>query len=291
MRTPPHPMLLALALATSACGGGAAPAAVALPGDDVVLAEVDGRSITEYDLDRALVTTLGPLAEGVDAETRHDVLESLITSRAIAGAREVELTPEQRAALDREVEAHREQLLVRQYLAAHAPTADADDAELRAYYDAHPERFGAGTERAHELLVGTRELDGDERARVLEALGTAGARADWAVLAAELAARGMPIAHQRGTGDDALLHARLRQVIAALRVQRSSSVVFVDGRPFVARVTEERERSARPFAEVRDEIRRALGPRSVRDSIRSVREDVLARARVEYRNPSADAHE
>ena len=280
----PHALLFALALV--ACGGEDAPALAPLPGDDQILAEVESTTISQYDLDRALVTTLGPLAEGVDGETRHDVLESLVTSRAIAMAREAELTPEQRAALEREVAAHREQLLVRQYLAQHAPSGPPTDEDIQAYYDAHPERFGARTLRRYEMLLTTRELSDDERTRVLEALREPGSRTDWPSFAAELAARGLPIAHHEGDAEDALLHARLRQLLGTLSTGRASSLTFVEGRAFVLRVTGETERAARPLSEVREDIRRALGPRSVRDSIRAVREDVLEGVRVVYHEPS-----
>lgn len=268
-----------------ACGGEAAtPEQPALPGDDVVLAQVDGEAITQYDLDRALRSTLGPLAASVEDETRRDVLESLVTSRALAAARERELDPVQRLALERETAAMREQLLVRQYLAVHAPSAPPTAEDVRAYYEAHPERFGARPVTMHELLHTTRDLDDDERERVLEALGTAAARPDWAALAAQLVARGLPIAHSTGDSEDAVLHERLRRALTRLGVGQTSTVIFVDGRAFLLRTTGHSERPARPLAEVSDEIRQALAPRSVRDSIRRVRDDALEGVAVVYRD-------
>lgn len=275
-------------LALAGCGTGTSRAAdegqevAALPGDDDILAEVDDTTISRYDLERALATTLGPLADGVDGETRHDVLESLVTSRAISMAREEELTPLERSALEREVAAHREQLLVRQYLARHAPAEPPSDEDVQAYYDAHPERFGPRSIRQYEMLLTTRGLTDEETTSVLEELGHVSEHADWEGFASQLDARGLPIAWQQGDADNAMLHVRLRQVLASLDGHRPSAITFIEGRAFVLRVTGEIETPARSLAQVREEIRETLGPRSLRDSIRAVREDAMRDVHVVY---------
>jgi hypothetical protein len=275
--------LLAHGALTACSGGEDAPTpVVVLPGDDAELARVGESRISQYDLDRALVTSLGPLADTVDEETRRDVLDSLITSRAISAARERELTPEQRAALEREVAAHREQLLVRQYLAQHAPAEAPSDADVQAYYDAHRDRSGAHAVPRYEMLLSTRPLTDEERGDVVARLNAVGATGNWTALATELSARGLPIARREGDADDAFLHARLRQMLSNLTDGTASPLTIVEGRAFVLRKTGESPGVERPIAEVREEIRRALGPRSTRDSMRAVRDDVLRDVRVVY---------
>lgn len=52
----------------AACGGETAPTSPVLPGDDEVVAVVEGGPISRYDLDRTVEETLGPLGRGLDEE-------------------------------------------------------------------------------------------------------------------------------------------------------------------------------------------------------------------------------
>jgi len=260
-------------------------ASVALPGDDVVLAEVNGSTITRYDLERTVAETLDEFAVGrLEPEARRQALESLVSTRAIAQARERELSPEQRAEVDRKVSRYRDQILVGQYLAAHAPPSAVTDEMVREYYEEHADRFGGGTVRRHEVLYATRALADTERNRVLAELREADGQPDWRAFAASLRERQMPMAHQRGDSNAAgVLPTRVRRVLETLPAGRASAVTFVEGRPFVVRVTGETQRPRRPLAEVRREIRAALAPLQIRASVRQVRADVLAEAEVTYR--------
>jgi hypothetical protein len=253
-----------------------------LPGDDVVLARVGDSEITRYDFDRATESSLGPLVNGLDEEGRGEIVEGLVATRAMAQLREREMTPEERAALDREVATHREHLLVRQYLARHAPPEGADADAVRAYYEANRERFTPRPTRRYELLVATRALTQTERDAVSTALRDVGDQRDWSALASSLSQRGLPFAHQTGDERDARLEGELDRALRALDPGRSSPVLFVSGRAFVLRVTDLEHGAPRPLAEVQGEIRAALGARSTRDAVRSIRERAVAQVEVEY---------
>jgi len=94
--------------------------AVLLDGDDDVLAQVNGAPVTRYDLERTIAETLNEDAiHQLDEDGRRRALESVVASRAIARAREAELEPAAREALERKVVRYWEKFLVWQYLHAH----------------------------------------------------------------------------------------------------------------------------------------------------------------------------
>ncbi|HJK94421.1 MAG TPA: peptidylprolyl isomerase [Polyangiaceae bacterium LLY-WYZ-15_(1-7)] len=284
------PLLTALILALAvACGGddeaSVEEAPARLPGDDEVLAEVNGTQVTRYDLESTVRETLGGFAlDQLDEESRERALQSVVSARAIAMAREAELSAEERAALDRKVARYREKLLVQQYLATHAPADAITDEMVREYYESHPERFAGATTRRFEMLFATRSLTDGERERVVRSLRQPDQRGDWAAWAAELAAEGLPIAHRRAdTRTARVLPQRLRELASDLPQGRASGLTFVDGRSFLLRVTGETAGRPRPLADVEEEIRAALGPLRLRDSVRDVRAEVLERSDVVYR--------
>lgn len=259
-------------------------AEVRLPGDDETLAEVGESRITRYDLDRSIASTLSDAAAAqLDEHGRREMLKSLVASRAIAEARERELDAEQREELARKVEAYREQLLVRDYLEAHATPQPVTPEMVRTYYEEHPERFGGGTTREYEMLLTTRALTPAERDTLLRALGNPGAQSDWAAWASTLASQGLPVTHQRGTLAASLLDERLRRVLEGLGVNQASTVTLIDGKAYLLRVTGETRRPPRPLEEVSAEIRTTLAPIQLRESVRRVREQVLSRTHVTYR--------
>lgn len=256
---------------------------VRLSGDERVLATVAGTEITAWDLEQGIARTLSAdAASQLDARARRAILESLVSSRAIALAREGELTPEQKESLEREVAVYREQLLVRQYLAAHGQTESISDARIREYYESHRASFGGAAVRTYEMLFTTRSVTDAERAALLARLAAAQG-ADLRVLATELAAAGLPVAHRAGESPGSALHERLVQALSALSPNQTSPVTFIDERAFVLRNTGEQRRPPRPLAEVSAEIRQILAPTQLRDSIEAVQRRVLSRTSVEYR--------
>lgn len=274
-------------LGCSACivlGCASKPAGTGLPGDDKVLAEVNHTTITQYDVERTALEAFGPDAvRGLSDETKKKLLDSLVQSRAIAQVREKELDASEQAAVAKQVSAFREQLLVKQYLSKHAPWGEISDDAVHEYYESHQQRFGAKKVRSYEAVTSTSELSPSQRASVFAALGDAAKQTDWAAWAGKLGAAGQPLALRRGDDDAALLDPKLRQLIASLEVGKTSPLTLLDGRPYVVRVTAQRELPARPLAEVKDEIRKTLAPTQIRDAVKQASDHVLKSAEVAYR--------
>jgi hypothetical protein len=281
-----RPLALGLVLAACSCTRREpAPATkLVLPGDDKVLAEVNGAKITAYDVTLTARSTFSEAtAAGLDAAAKKKVLQSLVSSRAIAQKREAELTATQRAELERKVAAFREDELVRQYVATHGQVQPVTSEMVASYYHDHPERFGAVTTRSYELLASTRELTDAERAPLLAALANPGAHEDWAAWVRELQKKHQPVAYQRGEGSDAALHPSLRSLVQRVPLGASSALTFIAGRAYLVHPLAETRSEPRPLAEVSGEIRKSLVPVQLTKSVAQASELALKDAKVTYR--------
>ena len=126
--------LIAISVGLSACGLGEKKDA------SQVVARVNGNEITVHQVSQVLSHTPGITAENAD-KARKEVLEHLIVQElAVAKAIDSKLdrTPDVVMAL----EASRRDILARAYFSQVAgASSPADKAEVRSYYDEHPELF------------------------------------------------------------------------------------------------------------------------------------------------------
>ncbi len=259
---------------------------VILPGDDQVLARVNGSPITRFELDQAIAGVLGDGQSGLlDAAGRRRVLESLVASRAMAQAAARGLDAQARARLDRQTDAYREQVLVRLYLSEHTEPQIVTDEMVQVYYEANPRRFGARTVRSYEALVTERRVAGEKRRQALDAFSSASDHQDWEALALSLRDQGLPVERRAGEVDPGLLHPRLRDALKVLAPGEGSRPFLVDGKPYVVRIVAETQRAPRPLEEVSAEIRRMLAPIQLRKAISASSDAVLETADVEYLEP------
>jgi hypothetical protein len=255
-----------------------------LPGDDKVRAEVEGEPITDYDIDLAVVATLGQGAVAqLDENQRGPVLESLVASRLMARKMEVQLDKKQNAALERSVAAYREKLLVEQYLEKNAPPEPVTDEDIKRYYQENLSLFGAGGTKTYEMLATTRALIPSERAAFVSAVEAADQEADWSVLAENLRGQGLPVTLRQGEVSGGLLHKTLKTNLEGLSKGQPAATVFVDGQAHLVRIVEERKNRPRPLSEVRGEIGRKLEALSLRSAIERASRQVKTGAKVAYR--------
>lgn len=253
-----------------------------LPGNDNVLAEASGAVVTEYDLDAYLLATLGEYgAARIDHEGRKKALEGLVATKVIAKRRAEELNAEQEAELDKKVEAYREQLLVKQYLAAHAPPQPVTAEQIQGYYEENSDRFAGRSDRDFEILLSTDVLSDAEQRMLLDRLGQE-ASEDWAARAAALRAEGFPIQHRRGVVGRAPLHPRIDKTLATMRVGRESAPIFLEDRVYVLRVTGEKRHPPRTLEQASGEIRERLVPLQVKKAITQARTQAMQDVTVTY---------
>ena len=256
---------------------------VALEGDDVVLARVNNSPITEYDVERSIRSMFGDQpTTGVDETVRRNVLESLVRSRGIAQAREKELSPEEQAVLDKEVATHREQVLVRQYLEKHTTIHPVTREMVEQHYNEHPEKFGGKTVREYEMISSREGVRGPERDRLIDALRDPGGRSDWEKWVQDLSLRGLPVLYNRGQVGEEALDKSLQQLAQGLQEGEASSLIFIGGRAYIVRISDEKTYLPRPLNEVSAQIRKSLVPVQMKKSVMQASEQVLSTADVEY---------
>lgn len=257
-----------------------------------VVARVNGTPITEFEVEQVAKRSLGALAvESVQRAARDRLLESAIQSRAIALAAERELTADERFSLDKEAAIYREQLLVRHYIDRHHPPEPVTAQMVAEYYQSHPQRFGGGVENQYELVGASRTPSPDERGKFVTKLRDPGARADWKAWAKDISAGGLPAVYSTGLVSDSVLHPKLRELLAGLESNKPSAVVFVDGRPYVARVTGKQTKTPRPLEEVRASIVRTLTPVQLTAAVEKTAAEVMKITKVEMMNAKAGANQ
>ena len=285
MNVPRHTLVLLFAAVfaiTAGCNS-ARQGDAALAGDDDILARVNGDDITSYDLERAVVDMLGPQFAGyVDDEVRKAALESLVLSKVMALEAEQHMNAEDVLRLKKDIAAYREQWLVKRYLREQAAAESVTDDMVREYYENNAARFGGGVSREYEMLVGTRALQGSEVRQVTRAMEAAASEQNWRAYAGGL--KPLPVQYRRGGNDESILHGTLRSALRGLKVGETSAPMFVEGRAYVLRVTNEVRTQPKPLEEVRTEIRETLAPVQLKKAIDAVSDKLLAEANVEYVN-------
>jgi EpsD family peptidyl-prolyl cis-trans isomerase len=283
-------LCVAAILACAGCGRDQSDQAVALAGEQQVLAKVNGSSITRYDVDAAAQRTLGEeLALSLDATGRRKVLESLVQSRAVAQLAERELAAEERAALDKRVSAYREELLVQAYLERHITPSPVTGQMVRQYYEAHPERFGGKKVVSYEMLFTPNAPAGKAREGLLQALRKSAQVKDLAAFGEELKKAGHDVLYRRGSVAEQTLDPQLRAALQQLAVGKTSNVIMLGGRLHVARIASESVQAARPLEQVADEIRRTLSPLRVKEAVKSASREALKKAKVVYQDEATRA--
>ena len=276
-------VLLILALAACGNSGKEQNTAATLPGSEKILATVNGSAISAYDLDQAVRTSLGPAAAGMlDDKGRKSVLESLVAARAIAQAQEKVLGARERAGLDKQVAAYREQLLVKMYLARNTTGEPVSQKMVEDYYRQHPEQFGARTVKQYEVIGNQAAVSDTRRDELLAALKNADQHKDWAAWSTKLRQKGLEVVYKSGNADPAVLGPELRGQLEALKAGQPASLRFADGTVSLARVTGEKKIAPRPLEQVSARIRKTLLPVQLKKSVRQASDQVLAAAKVEY---------
>jgi hypothetical protein len=255
----------------------------ALPGDDKVLARVNDSTITRYDLELSMTSTLGAQgAKMLDDGGKKSMLDSLVAARAIAQAQEKTLTARDRAVLDKQTAAYREQLLVKMYLAQNTTAEPVSQQMVADYYQQHPEQFGAKTIKQYEVINSQAALTDALRDKLLAALQNADRQKDWAAWSTKLKRNGLDVVYKSGNADPAILGADLRSQLGALQAGQSASLSFTGGQVSLARVTGEKKIAPRPLKDVSAQIRKALLPVQLKKAVKQASDQVLTQAKVQY---------
>ena len=243
--------------------------------DGTVLARVADRTVTDRDVENTLDKMFGDAAALADAGASEKAMESLVSLHAIAAAQEKTMGKTDLGELERKVFHYREELLMQAYVREHSQDLSVSEAEVKAYYDKHPELFGATEVRRFETLAAGSSGSGD----AAQALQAATADANWKALAAASQGR---LVYAAAATDGPSLNARIASTVRTLKAGQASDVLFVDGAMLRIRLTEVLRLPAKPLAEVRSDVRRTVAARKTRDRIRELAESVRKETKIKY---------
>jgi hypothetical protein len=250
-----------------------------------VMAKVDGTVITDLDLQVAIDSTFGR-RDGIElsANQKQKLLKSIVASRAIARVSEKELPAEVMVNVERQVQAFRDQLLVKKYMARYAVLQPVTHQMVQDYYNAHPDKFGAKTIRSFEMVFSPDRLDAKKRDALLKALNDGQRHKDWQRWSQQMKKSGHDIQFRKGQVGETSLHADLRRVVKPLDKGDVSNVSFVDGRAYLIRITDEVKISPQPLTAVSTRIRKALLPIQLKAAISQVSDEAMKKVDVTYVN-------
>lgn len=247
------------------------------------LVMVDDSVITRAQLELTIERTLGESAPlFATEEVERKILESLVSSRAMALLAERELDASERAQLDLKAQAYREELLVRHYLQAHATPEPVTTEQVVDYYDRHPAEFGGGVERSFETISSDQGLEEPMRAELITLLSGPLVRGgDWKALAATWRNAGKPLEYRQNRLKPEMLEQPLRGLVESTPVG-DIAPLLVDGQVLLLRVTGEQRLPAKPLGEVSGTIREKLAPQALKQAVKSLSTKALQEVKVQY---------
>lgn len=271
-------------LLLTGCEGDSRQALVSAPVEpSATLATVDDSIITRDQLELTIERTLGdsaPLFAGAEVERK--ILESLVSSRAMALLAERELSPSERAQLDLKAQAYREELLVRHYLEAHATPEPVTTEQVADYYNRHPDEFGGGVERSFETISSNQVLEEPQRSDLITLLsGPSVQERDWQTLVIAWRETGKPLEYRQNRLKPEMLQQPLRGLVESTPVG-GIAPLLVDDQLLLVRVTDEQHLPAKPLAEVSGAIREKLAPQALKQAVKSLSAQALKEVKVQY---------
>lgn len=253
-----------------------------------VLAEVNGGKITSDDLSIYIESSVGrDNADKMDAEARKKALEALVLSRIMAQTMEKKLDEKEKALLGKKVSAYREQLLVRKYMMDEIPPSPVTKEMIEEYYRANPEKFGASLVRRFEILGSDTSLSGNGDASVIQALKSLSGEKDWKAAAEVQDGKALRLFFREGWSNTPGLDPGILNLIKSLGQGEVSGVTFMDSKPCIIRISEEKQTQARPLASVEEDIRKMLFATQVSNAVKNAKDGLLKAAKVKYTDERA----
>ena len=248
-----------------------------------ILVTVDGSPITRAQLELTIERTLGDSAPlFANAEVEQKILDSLVSSRAMATLAERALSADESAQLELKAQAYREELLVRHYLENHATPEPVTSEMVADYYNRHPEEFGGGVEKTFEIIASNAALDNAQREALIALLSSPQvATQDWQKLVEGWRSEGKPVEYRQSRIKPQLLEQPLRSLVEPT-AQGQLAPLYTNGQLLLVRVTAEQILPASPLAEVSGSIREKLAPQALKKAIKELSVQALQAVKVQY---------
>ena len=245
------------------------------------LAYVNGSPITVDEFEASRSRFNAP-AFMLDAGFDDTLLQSLISSRAMALLAQGEMDAGSADALELKVAAYREELLVKEYLKRHATPEPVTQSMVQKYYDENPDKFSGGKKVEFEYFTSSGgDLNETSRKRILDFIANTKKKDKWeGQLNAE---EGLPLFYRKARARVSVLNDPLKTLVK-LTPKGEVSSVHIGEEIVVVRVLGVEQLQARPLGEVSGEIRKRLAPMQLRKSVKQLSKVALQQVKVEYPN-------
>lgn len=251
--------------------------------NEKTLVKVNGETISDRDLEVAAVRIVGSQsAFALDPKVSKKILESMVMSRVISGQALKNISADELDQIDRKTRDYREELLVKSYLRENVNPQPVTQEMVKNFYDKNPELFGAKNIKIFEMITTSKKIQGAQHKQVLDVLNKARKSANWNSYVKKANKTNNILEYRTGTSSEKLLNNQLLAVLSGMKAKDISRPVFIDSKPYLIRVTAEKDTKARPLTEVSADIRRMLAPQQLKKAIKIVSDKLMKDAKVEY---------
>jgi hypothetical protein len=241
--------------------------------DSNVVAVVGGINVTSADLHTASLRSLKKDYDELSVELQSRLLESVISTMAMARIAETQAQPAEQVLIENSVAAYRAELWVKEYLKVNAVPQPVSNSQIEEYYATHPEYFGGGdvVEYTHVRCRYSESTKVKDCTKLLADNDLS----SWS----EMAKNNSDITVVTASLNTLVEKSELYQVILATAEQEFSGFKNTASELHRIFVIKKRRLTPKPLVTVQREIRERLAPLQLKKAIKEVSE--RARANIE----------
>jgi EpsD family peptidyl-prolyl cis-trans isomerase len=234
-----------------------------------VLAYVNKTEITEEQFQYALKRISGGAIMPENSEVNKKVLDSIISSRAMALLAGDSLSESERELIDIKVQAYREELLVKEYIDDNATPQAVSREMVEKYYTENPEEFGGESIKNFEYITSVGRMDDDQRKLLLDEFSKLSSKknVDLNETVKYLKSLGFPVKYKMAELRLDLVEMPIQAMLTDVKPNQFAPIYDQPDHLVLLRVNSSRSIAAKPLAEVTADIRKKLAPIQLKKSI------------------------
>jgi hypothetical protein len=246
-----------------------------------IAAQVNGEVITRAEVEQMALEMFGEYqASAMDDASRAKLLDSMVSTVALAQKSLAELSDEERVRIENKTRRYRENLLVSEYLRRNAARQPVTESMIQDYYKRNPQRFGAAEIPRYQLLTTRQALALDQRNAFLKKYAELKSAPSLQAIHQGFQQSGFDTLYQTGVAEPGLLSERLQQIINNETPGKLSDLHYLDDKPYLVLVDEVIQTQPQPLSEVRSLIRKTLAMAQLKQAVKELSEQVTQEASI-----------
>jgi hypothetical protein len=250
---------------------------------DPILALVGGSDINRSNY-VAMLEKLNVEELGVDKkQIKSKILKGIVRTRALALVAEKELSAAEKLQLNAQVDAYRDELLVKRYISHNIQPKPVTTDMVNDYYQNHIKDYVVEGKLRFEYMVTTSDqIDDNTMNQIITAYGAATGQKNWSQYAADLSNKGLPVQYQSVVAmQPTSINLTLRPHLEKMAVNQVSDLIYGD-KIYIAKLTQRNKDNVIPIHKVSAEIRRKLAPKQLKQALVQHIDNALHDVGVEY---------